>query len=217
MIFEIAYADGSIYKESGTNDRYKTIRSFNKNTKIKSVYYQNTGNIYSEDCGYDYYCIKEDESGHKTLKMYTPSLQSYELIKRTPRNYDDLSKYDLCPSVGFWVGSAHYLNNENYSELIFNVVDDNNLNEISEYYNLPWPLPNNINIDSNPKEWISTGMVHFKELCDGYGEDITEEEESIADEIIFGLKFGAIIFDKGVPKILKMYKSNHFDRNYRKV
>lgn len=94
-----------------------------------------------------------------------------------------LTGYDLCPSVSMWAGEAYYVGTNNDTELYFRVDNSSLLQDVADYYNLPYPVNTETSeiIDSTPG------------LISSYWTD--------TEDVILG----SLKFTDGNPSLLKLY------------
>lgn len=138
-------------------------------------------------------------------KIYSVTKQLFEYCQVDTienQDWEDVSNYDLCPAVELWTGTGNY-NNKEYYDIYFRVNDSAHLQEVADYYNLSFPLPDDIDMDSNNFEWHSGTL---KSMIYRLNRDKFNTETNF--------KVGSVRFVGGVATLFKVYKSNHKDKEY---
>jgi len=200
-ILEITYANGVEYKrgvESETIHGQSDIRSTRNSDGCQSTYHTSSSPFLDQI--YPFFSIKKYQNGDKKLKYYFPSNETCRLIigEDTVRG-KDLSKYDLCPDIDRWVGIGQYQHTETSYDLIFTVSRDGQLNSISEYYGLRYPLPEGESIEVDRDQWINYDMRYSsRDYIEHSAKEFLEE----------GSIFGSIKFKNDKPVLFKIYKAN---------
>jgi hypothetical protein len=204
-VVELSFANGKIYKKTKRFNN-ESIQSYEQSEDCVSFYEQNTSSF--TDPIFSLFAIKKYKNNETKIKYYRPSRQVYKEIEgRNSTKGVDISEYDLCPDVSLWVGIASYNDDDDNSEIIFAVDDDENLKVIADYYSLPFPLPKNESLDTNPKEWHSNDFY----VAVSKSDNVECESKFLKD-----FKLGSIKFTNKKPILLKMYKSNFKDKTYAK-
>lgn len=201
-IEEISFANGKLYKETRLTNHGEVV-SERKEEGCLSYYKHSDSNFM--DPIFSLFSVKKYEDGKTRLKYYRPSRELYRVISGEELDKGaDLSEYDLSPFVSLWVGVATYKDDDINSEVFFAVDTDKELENISKYYSLQFPLPENESLDNDPREWHSKD---FAIAVDKFGVECDSQ-------YMTNFKLGSIKFENKQPTLLKMYKSNYKDKNY---
>jgi hypothetical protein len=202
-IVELSFANKKIYKKSYI-DRVtagECISSINQIDKIKTRYF-NSNSKYLDEL---YPFFSKNENG--IVKYYHPSNDIYKIIEgRDSEKGKDLKIYDLCPAVDLWIGVGTYSHTKDDFELYFAIDTDQQLRNLSEYYNLSFPLPEDESLDCNIQDWHS---MDFRLAAERINPNCRSKFKN-------NFKIGSIKFRDDSPSLLKMYKSNHKDKDYAK-
>jgi|SaaInlV_200m_DNA_2_1039689.scaffolds.fasta_scaffold17304_2 hypothetical protein len=189
---EISYIEGAIYKESKEVDTVmegftvgqKTV----SNAGVSSLYYApsliKAGDEIEQDKLIPLISVKTDSEGKELHKKYQSTSDYRELLGMDGGVDINSFGVSLCPSVDIWGGVGQIEEEPNGIELYFNVLSEANIQDISNYYNLPNPLPVDNDLDSNRPNWT---IREYKEL----GIDLV---------------LGSVVFDNKTPIRLKIYK-----------
>lgn len=197
-IVEVSFANGKLYKKGIVEDN-KTIYSIRETDNCVSNYHHDPKSNFL-DFLYPTFSTKEYEDGRTEIKYYHPSNDIYKhILEKSTNKGVDFSKYDLCPNVELWIGVATYKNDKNIFELFFTVENDKQLKDISEYYNLKYPLPKGESLEVDENHWHSKD---FGYACERINPNCNSKY--IAD-----FKLGSIKFKFNKPTDFKMYKSNY--------
>ncbi len=191
---EIAYEEGSVYKESTEIDDKAKIEGYVigqqtvSSAGVKSLYYVpeiiRARDKVTQDKLIPFLSVKLDSNGRKWHKRYRSTSQYRQLLGMDGGL--DINSLDLllCPDVDVWGGVGHIEENPSFTELYFNVLSESNMQDIANFYSLPNPLPVNNDLDSNRPNWT---IRAYKEL----GIDLV---------------LGSVVFDEKTPARLKIYK-----------
>ena len=198
IVSELCYVDGVIWKETLIDIQGKYDNGNNNDGGLISTY----PNYIAEE--HELISVKTSENNLYT-KVYKPSFDLFDFCGKSDisdKHCINLDMYDLSPNFELVMGAGIC---ERYVDIFFLVKDEENLKEISKYYGLPHPLPENSDIDSKPQFWQSLDVIHYMEnLNVGY----------IDEDKINKLKLGSVKFQNNKPVLLKLYKSNHKPKNY---
>lgn len=192
-IVETSYYNGKIYKEI-TKKGQSNPTAFNHHDDVISEY----GFLDVENEIFPLYSVKKHKDGVEKIKYYKASNDIYKVMSgdiNCKRGFD-LSGYDLAPMTTLWVGVGVYKYDKSNYDIFFCVEDETELKQISDYYNLKYPLPDNVSLDD---DWNSRD---FKSSSARMGFKIHEKFNN-------NFKLGSIKFLDNKPKILKMYKSTY--------
>jgi hypothetical protein len=201
-IVEVSYANGEVYKKCyQTSIDNNSVSSVRIEDGCETRYYKSKSYALDKlDKNFPFFAKKEYENGDNDIKYYLPSNDVYKLIEgnESLKGFD-LSDYDLAPDVKLWIGIGVYRNNPDTYDIIFSVESDYQLRNISDYYNLKYPLPNHKSLDDQSGCWNSIDMDIFCRNVNPNFENLIMKE----------FKYGSVKFNKKTPHKLKMYESNY--------
>ena len=188
---ELTYINGGqLYKES-TKRRIVPgkicISSANSNKGIESDYYHDIHPSNKYDRIFHFKSIKRDSTG-EWVKTYESTKQLRELLGVS--GGVELPDLTLSSDVSLWLAVGSIEGNSNFVELYFNVESNEQLSAVASFYNLDNPIDLNNDLDTNRSEW------EFR----------TFTSKLLAPPLV--AVAGAIAFEDGVAKLLKIYKSN---------
>jgi len=161
------------------------------------IVYINGGEVYKEHQNYsgpvgedfDYEVVDESDyiSGlvhNKTplVKRYKASVGMNEWLLKEEKG-STLSGYDLCPAVNLWWGAGFYDGNDLDFDLYFAVEDSTQLQQISDYYGMSYP------IDANTTDLLDNDYDAISMYQNG--------ETSIV--------IGSVKYQDGSPLFMKLY------------
>ena len=204
-VVEVSYSNGRIYKQTCvSNDDVESIRP----DGCETTYHKSSSKFL--DPLFPFFSVKKYKDGSKKMKYYKPSSNLYKLIEGDDTiKGEDLSIYDLSNDVESWVGIGKYKGIDDDYDIVFSVENDDQLRKVAEYYSMPFPLPKDVKIADNYKDWHSFELgIAFR--SNGY--DVTEDIYKLVNDF----KLGSIKFKNNIPVQLKMYKSNFKDKKYVK-
>ncbi len=115
-----------------------------------------------------------------TVKKYT-STQDMRVWMTGQASGENLTGYDLCPDVTLWWGQGK-IDDANY-DLFFRIDDKDQLQDIADYYSLPYPINSDLDHLLNDKALIS-------------------RYKNINGEVFV---LGAVKYVDNAPSVLKMY------------
>ena len=194
---EIVYANGEIYKIGLKIPSGDYTKSDNVSTKQEdgciSTYHTSDSKFL--DPVYPFYAVKEYPDGRKYLKYYYPSRDICKVIfGENTANGKDLSKYNLSKDVDIWVGIGLYQQEQSSYDIVFSISHNEQLRKISEYYNLKYPLPDGMSIETD--DWYSPDFKYLTRWS--YNPDAKYNNS---------FKLGSIKFKNDKPFLLKMYQT----------
>jgi len=216
IINEIVYAEGKEYKKTIKKESFDERQSPAESTRNSdgqvSTYHVTESSFFNNDPLCRMYSLKTNKDGSRLIKYYHNTHFAYKeifgekLYKKIYRDKImgiDVSDLDLCPDVPFYCGYAYYkdMSTKPYTlmegtyELVFVVPTDEILKKASVYYNLPYPLPEGMSIES--EEWDAKD---WREVIRNVG------LEGKRNKYNTGFKLASVRFENNKPSILKMYK-----------
>jgi hypothetical protein len=189
MIETVYYNNGDVYKETflktGVSMDNSMSFSINKKTNIRKDYYDykpNNKNIWG------FFSIKGG-----TIKKYYKSKYICDIEGVEMNINADISHIEIPQSMNNQISIAK---DTDSTEVFFIIDDYKNMQDVANFYNLPTPLEDNNDFDTDNSKWCNTVLPPITPIDKNY------EYKNIR------CKLGSVKYIDGVAKVFKVYQTN---------